>query len=81
MGVSKNRGGPPKSSILIGFSLIASILGGKIPLFLVQHPYDIQECIDGSAVDLEILSLIDPLTAGPDLSQVVGRRSLARWGR
>ena len=42
MGVSKNRGGPPKSSILIGLSIInfnkPSILG-KIPLFLVQHPY------------------------------------------
>ncbi len=39
MGVSKNRG-IPKSSILIGFSLIFTIhFGGKIPLFLVQHPY------------------------------------------
>ena len=39
MGVSKNNG-TPKSSILIGFSLIFTIhFGGKIPLFLVQHPY------------------------------------------
>ena len=34
-GVSKNRGGPPKSSILIGFSIIFTIhFGGQIPLFL-----------------------------------------------
>ena len=32
MGVSKNRGGPPKSSILIGFSLI------NHPFWVVQHP-------------------------------------------
>ena len=35
----KNRGGPPKSSILVGVSIIFTIhFGGKIPLFLVQHP-------------------------------------------
>ena len=34
MGVSKNRGGPPKSSILIGFSLIFTIhFGGFPPIF------------------------------------------------
>ena len=39
MDVSKNRGKPPKYSILIGFSIIFTIhFGGKIPLFLVQHP-------------------------------------------
>ncbi len=39
VGVSKNKG-TPKSSILIGFSIIFTIhFGGKIPLFLVQHPY------------------------------------------
>ena len=39
MGASKNNG-TPKSSILIGFSIIFTIhFGGKIPLFLVQHPY------------------------------------------
>ena len=39
MGVSKNRG-TPKSSMLIGFSIIFTIhFGCKIPLFLVQHPY------------------------------------------
>ena len=39
MGVSKNRGKPPKSSILIGFSIIFTIhFGGKNPIFLVQHP-------------------------------------------
>ena len=39
MGVSKNNG-TPKSSILIGFSIIfTSHFGGKNPLFLVQHPY------------------------------------------
>ena len=32
MGVSKNRGGPPKSFILIGFSLINHPFG--VPLFL-----------------------------------------------
>ena len=32
--------GTPKSSILIRFSIIFTIhFGGKIPLFLVQHPY------------------------------------------
>ena len=31
MGVSKNRGGPPKSSILIGFSLIFTIHFGCFP--------------------------------------------------
>ena len=35
-GVSKNRG-TPKSSILIGFSIIFTIHFG-VPLFLVQHP-------------------------------------------
>ncbi len=39
MGVSKNNG-TPKSSILIGFSIIfTSHFWGKNPLFLVQHPY------------------------------------------
>ena len=34
IGVSKNRGGPPKSSILIGFSIKKpSILGGFPPIF------------------------------------------------
>ena len=38
MGVSKNNG-TPKSSILVGFSIIFTIhFGGKIPIFLVQHP-------------------------------------------
>ena len=37
MGVSKNRG-TPKSSILIGFSIIFTIHFGGFPLFLVQHP-------------------------------------------
>ena len=31
MGVSKNRGGPPKSSILIGFSIIFTIHFGEFP--------------------------------------------------
>ena len=34
MGVSKNRGGPPKSSVLIGFSIIFTIHFGGFPLFL-----------------------------------------------
>ena len=39
MGVSKNSG-TPKSSILIGFPIIFTIhFGGKIALFLVQHPH------------------------------------------
>ncbi len=41
MDVSKNRGGPPKSSIFIGLEPLfsPSILGGLgVPLFLVQHP-------------------------------------------
>ncbi len=37
LGVSKNRG-TPKSSILIGCSIIFTIRFG-IPLFLVQHPF------------------------------------------
>ena len=38
---TKNRGGflPPKSSILIGFSIINHPFWGVLPLFLVQHPY------------------------------------------
>ena len=39
MGVSKNRGGPPKSSILIGFSIIFTIHFG-LPLFLEIPKYD-----------------------------------------
>ena len=39
MGVSKNRG-TPKSSILIGFSIINHPFWGENPLFLVQHPND-----------------------------------------
>ena len=34
LGISKNRGGPPKSSILIGFSIIFTIHFGGPPLFL-----------------------------------------------
>ena len=33
MDVSKNRGGPPKSSILIGFSIILTIHFGVPPIF------------------------------------------------
>ena len=33
MGVSKNRGGPPKSSILIGFSIIKHPFWGPTPIF------------------------------------------------
>ena len=38
MSVSKNRGGPPKSSILIGFSIIFTIHFG-VPLFLETSIY------------------------------------------
>ena len=38
MGVSKSRGGPPKSFILIGSSIIFTIHLG-VPVFWVQHPY------------------------------------------
>ena len=38
MGVSKNRGKPPKSSILIGFSIIFTIHFG-VPLFLETPIY------------------------------------------
>ncbi len=39
MSVSKNRGGPPKSSILIGFSIIFTIhFGGfSTPIFGNSH--------------------------------------------
>ena len=39
MGVSKNRGGPPKSSILIRFSSIFTIHFGGPPLFLETPKY------------------------------------------
>ena len=43
MGVSKNRGGftPQIIHLFIGFGTIIFTIhfGGKIPLFLVQHPY------------------------------------------
>ena len=40
MGVSKNNGTPKSSHLFIGFSIIITIhFGGKIPLFLVQHPH------------------------------------------
>ena len=52
MGVSKNNG-TPKSSILIGFSIIFTIhFGGKIPLFLVQHPYIGFSQIAGSSMEM-----------------------------
>ena len=38
LGVSKNRG-TPKSSILIGFSIINHPFWGVSTLFLVQHPF------------------------------------------
>ena len=38
MGVSKNRGGPPKSSILIGFSIINHPFWGT-PIFGNTHMY------------------------------------------
>ena len=47
MGVSKNRGGPPKSSILIRISIIFTIHFGA-PLFLVQHPWSLDFGISGS---------------------------------
>ena len=37
MGVSKNRGGPPKSSILIGFSIINHPFLGFTPIFRNTH--------------------------------------------
>ena len=40
LGVSKNRGGPPKSSILIGFSIINHPFWGFLPIFgntLIYH--------------------------------------------
>ena len=47
MGVSKNRG-TPKSSILIGFSIIFTMHFGGFPPFLVQHPYQASQtlCVD-----------------------------------
>ena len=37
MGVSKNRGGPPKSSISIGFSIINHPFWGPTPIFGNTH--------------------------------------------
>ena len=39
MGVSKNRGGPPKSSILIGCSIINHPFWGGFPPYVWKHPY------------------------------------------
>ena len=40
MGVSKNRGGPPKSSILIGFGTIKiTIHFGVFSPYFWKHPY------------------------------------------
>ena len=40
MGVSKTRGGPPKSSILIGFSIIFTIqFGVNTPIFGNTHMF------------------------------------------
>ena len=44
MGVSKNRGFPPKSSILIGFSIIFTIHFG-VPLFL-ETPKYLVNCLE-----------------------------------
>ena len=37
MGVSKNRGGPPKSSILIEFSIVNHPFWGPTPIFGNTH--------------------------------------------
>ena len=39
MGVSKNRGGPPKSSILIGCSIIFTFHFGGFPPIFGSTPY------------------------------------------
>ena len=68
MGVSKKRG-TPKSSIFIGFFIIFTIhFGGKIPLFLVQHPnqtvffFSLSQPEDPLGV--EVLSMVHPRFGG-----------------
>ncbi len=51
MGVSKNRGGPPKSSILIGFSIVNHPFWGFYPYFwkhlyiMIYHYHHYHTCI------------------------------------
>ena len=58
MGVSKNNG-TPKSTILIGVSIIFTIHFG-VPLFLVQHPY-----MTFKTLRKEVVKLGTPPLAGP----------------
>ena len=44
MGVSKNRGGPPKSSILIGFSIINHPFWDT-PIFGNTHIFQMQDAV------------------------------------
>ena len=52
MGVSKNRGGPPKSSILIRFSIINHPFWGFSPYFWVETPICIPKEGQGQALSL-----------------------------
>ena len=72
MGVSKYRGGPPKSSILIGFSIINHPFWGVSPLFLETPIYFVN--ISGSFWGCEYMWSLSGFTPGvwtlghPDLS-------------
>ena len=58
MDVSKNRG-TPKSSILIGFFIIFTIhFGGKIPLFLVQHPNPVHPNPPSQVIQMDFSSTL-----------------------
>ena len=85
MGASKNNG-IPKSSILLGFSIIFTIhFGGKHPLFLVQHPYNIS-CPPAFSVGIFSTSLHHqatlcgiPLTNLMNMEFLYGPKNLRCW--
>ena len=51
MGVSKNRGGPPKSSILIGISIIFTIHFGGFPTIFGLTPTSSQHNCEAASSD------------------------------
>ena len=66
MWVFPKKDGTPKSSILLGFSIIFTIhFGGQIPLFVVQHPCQPTTCKTGplfQAFDSKVSWTCQPVT-------------------
>ena len=60
IGVSKNRGGPPKSSILIGFSIINHPFWGVLLLFLETSIYNLRLCENIGVVPTSPQGLVVP---------------------